>query len=105
METDSNAVKETRSQLAADPDRTRRRLIQAAGGALAAGSLPGGLAYAAGARRTLKVGFVSPRTGPLAGFGECDPFALSLARKALAKGLRVEGKTWHVEIIDRDTQS
>ena len=78
-------------QPAAGPDRTRRRLVQAAGGALAAGSLPG-LAYGA-ASRTLKVGFVSPRTGPLAGFGECDPFVLGLARKALAKGLRIGGKT------------
>ena len=89
---------------AAGPDRTRRRLVQAAGGALAASSLPG-IARAASAPRTLKVGFVSPRTGPLAGFGECDPFALGLARKALAKGLRIGDKSYHVEIIDRDTQS
>jgi branched-chain amino acid transport system substrate-binding protein len=87
----------------AAPDRTRRRLVQAAGGALAAATLPG-LARAA-TSRTLKVGFVSPRTGPLAGFGECDPYVLSLARKALTKGLRVDGHRYHVEILDRDTQS
>ena len=90
-------------QPATGTNRIRRRLIQGAGGALAASSLPG-LAYAARSR-TLKVGFISPRTGPLAGFGECDPYVLSLARKALAKGLRVDGKLYHVEIIDRDTQS
>ncbi len=73
MERQLKEVGETQ-RLTDGPDRVRRRLIQAAGGALAAGSLPG-LAYGA-ASRTLKVGFVSPRTGPLAGFGECDPFVL-----------------------------
>jgi branched-chain amino acid transport system substrate-binding protein len=54
---------------------------------------------------SLKVGFVSPRTGPLGGFGECDPYVLDLVRKSLAKGLTVGGKTYAVEILDRDTQS
>ena len=85
-------------------DRTRRRLVQAAGSVLAASALPANVAWAARAT-TLKVGFISPRTGPLAGFGECDPFVLSLARKALAKGLKVDGKHHAVEILDRDTQS
>jgi len=85
---------------------TRRRLIQVAGTALAAASLPTALARAAtGGEKTLKVGFISPRTGPLAGFGESDPYVLHLARRALAKGLRIEGKRYRVEIIDRDTQS
>jgi len=54
---------------------------------------------------TLKVGFISPRTGPLGGFGVTDGYVLELARKALAGGLQVGGKTWKVEILDRDTQS
>src|SRR5262249_43934257 len=54
---------------------------------------------------TLKVGFISPRSGPLAGFGEPDPYVISLVRKALANGFAVGGKTYPVEIIDRDTQS
>ncbi len=72
----------------------------------------GALAFAAGARRAsaasdnvLKVGFVSPRTGALAGFGETDGYVLQLARKALAKGLAVGGTTYDVQILDRDTQS
>ena len=74
------------------PDRTRRRLVQAAGTVLAASTLPAGLARAASrSASTLRVGFISPRTGPLAGFGESDPYVLHLARKALAKGLRVDG--------------
>lgn len=53
----------------------------------------------------LKIGFVSPRTGPAAGFGEPDPYVLDLARKALAGGLTIGGKTYSVEIIDKDGQS
>ena len=54
---------------------------------------------------TLKVGFISPRTGPLGSFGEGDGYVLELARKALAGGLLIGGKTFKVEILDRDTQS
>ena len=53
----------------------------------------------------LKVGFVSPRTGATAGFGEPDGYVLDLARKALAAGLSIGGKQYEVEIIDKDSQS
>ncbi len=53
----------------------------------------------------LKVGFISPRTGPLAGFGQTDGYVLEQARKALATGLNIHGQNYSVEIIDRDTQS
>jgi ABC-type branched-subunit amino acid transport system substrate-binding protein len=53
----------------------------------------------------IKVGFITPRTGALAGFGEPDPFVLGLARKALADGISAGDKTYKVEILDRDTQS
>ena len=46
------------------------------------------------AEATLKVGFVSPRTGALGGFGETDGYVLELARKALATGLKVGDKTY-----------
>jgi branched-chain amino acid transport system substrate-binding protein len=54
---------------------------------------------------TLKVGFVSPRTGALAGFGEADGFILNLNREKFAKGVTINGKTYSVQILDRDTQS
>ena len=54
---------------------------------------------------TLKIGFVSPRTGATAGFGEPDGFVLDLARKALAGGLTIGGKKYSVEVLDRDSQS
>ena len=54
---------------------------------------------------SIKVGFISPRTGPLASFGETDPYVLTLARKALAGGVTINGKKYAVEILDRDSQS
>jgi branched-chain amino acid transport system substrate-binding protein len=53
----------------------------------------------------LKIGFVSPRTGPAAGFGEPDGYVLELARKALAGGLVIGGTTYQVQVIDKDSQS
>jgi branched-chain amino acid transport system substrate-binding protein len=58
-----------------------------------------------GSGGTIKIGFVSPRTGPAAGFGEPDPYVLGLARKAFASGIQVGGKDYAVQIIDKDGQS
>ncbi|KAA3448691.1 ABC transporter substrate-binding protein [Mesorhizobium sp. SARCC-RB16n] len=86
------------------PGISRRQFI--------ATSIAGGTALALGGNRafaqaadTLKVGFVSPRTGPLGGFGETDGYVLDLARKALAGGIELGGKKYSVEILDQDTQS
>jgi branched-chain amino acid transport system substrate-binding protein len=57
------------------------------------------------ASNLIKIGFISPRTGPLGSFGEPDPFALGLFRKKLAKGLTIKGKHYAVKIIDKDNQS
>lgn len=84
---------------------SRRDLIAAAGLgglALATGARS---AFAAGADNVLKVGFISPRTGALAGFGQTDFYVLEVVRKALAKGFAVAGKTFEVQILDQDTQS
>ncbi len=89
----------------AGPPISRRGLILSAGAAgLAAASGPRG-AYAAGAEAKLKVGFISPRTGALGGFGQTDGYVLDVVRKALAKGYSIGGKTYAVEVLDRDTQS
>jgi branched-chain amino acid transport system substrate-binding protein len=82
---------------------TRRDFMTAAAAGTTALAFGGRKAFAAD--DTLKVGFISPRTGPLGGFGETDGYVLDLARKALTNGLQAGGKTWKVEILDRDTQS
>lgn len=84
-------------------DLTRRTILAGAGGTVVAAAARG--AFAAEAENSLKVGFISPRTGALAGFGQTDGYVLDLARASLKNGLAVGGKTYAVEILDRDTQS
>jgi branched-chain amino acid transport system substrate-binding protein len=79
-------------------------ISMAAGGILdACGSLgnTGGTSSAG----TIKIGYVSPLTGPDAGFGEPDPYVVSLARKAWANGITVGSKKYDVQIITEDSQS
>ena len=80
---------------------TRRSL----GGLAGALTIAAGRGWAAGADNRIKVGFISPRTGALAEFGQTDGYVLDLARKALSKGLVVADKTYEVVLLDRDTQS
>ncbi|CAB3799284.1 ABC transporter substrate-binding protein [Pararobbsia alpina] len=86
------------------PRSASRRSVLGAAGATGLALMMPKLAKAQAAG-TLKIGFVSPRTGPLGSFGEGDGYVLDLARKSLAGGLVVGGKKYAVEILDRDTQS
>ncbi|HSP08662.1 MAG TPA: ABC transporter substrate-binding protein [Candidatus Dormibacteraeota bacterium] len=54
---------------------------------------------------SIKIGFISPITGPASGFGEPDSYVISLARKAFAGGLSIGGTNYSVEIVSRDGQS
>ena len=97
--------------------RLSRRQLVLRGGAGAGGLLIAGTAAACGssgssgssgargAAGTIKIGFVSPLTGPAAGFGEPDPYVVGLAKKAFAKGIVIAGKTWDVQIIEKDNQA
>ncbi len=86
---------------------SRRKLIKTLGvgtaGMLAAPRLLTSPARAAG--RTVKIGMVSPQTGPIAAFGEADNWVLGEVRKALAGGIAIAGEQHPVEIIYRDSQS
>jgi branched-chain amino acid transport system substrate-binding protein len=90
---------------------SRRDVITAAGaGALALAGVfeaarPLGACARASASGTIKIGFVSPRTGPAAGFGVVEGYMLGLARKALSRGLDIGGTHYSVEIIDKDSES
>lgn len=87
----------------ADARLSRRRFIAASAAGGAALALGGRTAFAQS--DALKVGFISPRTGPLAGFGETDGYVLEVVRKSLAGGFDAAGKKFSVEILDQDTQS
>ncbi|MGE8489780.1 MAG: ABC transporter substrate-binding protein, partial [Paraburkholderia nemoris] len=87
-------------------DAKRRRFVTlAAGGALAAStSAFSPLVFAAGPR-TLKIGYVSPQTGPLAPFGEADRFTIQQMQTTLKNGIVIGGKTYPVSIVVKDSQS
>ncbi len=83
---------------------TRRRFLAGSAAALAAPAiLRSTRAYAQ--TPTLKVGHVSPRTGPLAGFAEADDYVLDAIRASFSGGLENNGRAWNVEIISKDSQS
>ncbi len=54
---------------------------------------------------TLKVGFVTPSTGPLAGFAEADDYILEGLNAHFAGGVMNNGKSYNIEIIKKDSQS
>jgi branched-chain amino acid transport system substrate-binding protein len=74
-------------------------------GAAPAWASRGRVAGAHDAASTIKIGFVSPLTGPDSGFGEPDPYVIGLARAAFAKGMKIGGKTYNVQIVEKDAQS
>jgi branched-chain amino acid transport system substrate-binding protein len=83
---------------------SRRTLVKAGLGAVAAPAVLR-VVPAAAQSAVIKIGHVSPKTGPLAGFGEADTFILDQVRKIVEKGLVNNGKTYKVEIISKDSQS
>lgn len=81
---------------------TRRRVLQGGLGAAALGAFP---AIARASSDTLRIGFVSPQSGPLGIFGEADGYVLDLVRQASGGSLEVGGKRYKLEFINKDTQS
>ncbi len=81
---------------------SRRTFISRTTSLLAATALPMPL-FAS--KHPLKIGYVSPQTGPLAVFGETDNFILDGVRQSLANGIEINGKKRQIEIIVKDSQS
>ena len=81
-----------------------RRVVTAGIGALAAPAILR-VIPANAQSRVIRIGHVSPRTGPLAGFGEADGFILDQVRTLLGAGLQSGGRTYPVQIITKDSQS
>ncbi len=82
----------------------RRRVLMQAGATLAGGML-GPWAFGCAKAKTVKIGFVSPQTGPLAPFGEADHFTIDQMNKLFAGGIDVGGKKIAVTILQKDSQS
>jgi branched-chain amino acid transport system substrate-binding protein len=82
----------------------RRTLLQysaAGGAALAAGIGAPALAQT----RPIKLGYVSPQTGPLAAFAEADNFIIANFKEATKGGVRIGNATVPVEVVVKDSQS
>ena len=87
-------------------DKQRRKLLKLAGiGGTAAIASPWMFQSLRAAPRVVKIGMVSPATGPIAAFGEADQFVLSGVRKALGDGIVIAGEKHPVEIVYKDSQS
>ena len=82
----------------------RRRLLKTASALVAAPAILR-VTRASAQDATFKIGFVSPQTGPIAGFGEADGYILEGINKAFAGGIDNNGKKVAVEIIAKDSQS
>jgi branched-chain amino acid transport system substrate-binding protein len=72
----------------------------AAGGGTNAAKFGGG-----GGDGTIKIGFTAPLTGPLAGFGEANPFILDGINALAADGIMLGDKSYKIEIITKDVES
>lgn len=79
---------------------TRRDFMKTLAAAAAAGAAP--RAFAAS---SIKIGYVSPQTGPLAPFGEADKWVIDQMRALFRDGIAVGGKQYAVEILLKDSQS
>jgi branched-chain amino acid transport system substrate-binding protein len=89
-------------------DATRRRFLRnSASAAVVAMAVPSLLLGKADRTmgRVMKIGFVGPRTGALARFGEGHDFTLSGIRKAVGSGIVINDVTHPVQIIDYDSES
>ncbi|MEL6362447.1 MAG: ABC transporter substrate-binding protein [Pseudomonadota bacterium] len=83
---------------------TRRSFLKTSGAGLAVAA--GGLASPAIAQaRTIKIGFVTPQTGPLAIFSEPDTFTLNQFQTGIGDGIMINGTKHPVEFIVKDSQS
>lgn len=78
----------------------RRTFTRTLVAAAALSSMP--LAWAAD---TVKIGYVSPQTGPLAPFGEADRWVIEQMQSAFKDGIVIGGKKHAVQIILKDSQS
>ena len=83
----------------------RRSFIKASaatGAALAAGPV---FAPAVQAAKTIKLGYVSPQTGPLAAFAQADNFVVSNFLNTVKGGLKIGSASYPVEVVVKDSQS
>src|ERR1035437_664732 len=60
---------------------------------------------AGAATKVLKVGYVSPLTGPLASFGGADSYVINSLASVLKKGVMIGREHYEIKVYLKDSQS
>lgn len=84
-------------------NQTRRRVLHGAAAAAALSAI--GIIPAFAQAKEIKIGYVSPQTGPLAAFGEADKWVISSLQEKFKSGIEIGGKKLPVKVILKDSQS
>ncbi|WP_186387638.1 MULTISPECIES: ABC transporter substrate-binding protein [unclassified Stappia] len=85
---------------------SRRTVLKGLGASVAASSLAMPTVLRAQTAGRIKMGYISPATGPLGLFGETDGFTVQKIREALGGQIRsANGDLYDIEILERDSQS
>jgi branched-chain amino acid transport system substrate-binding protein len=87
-------------------DKQRRKLLKfAAAGTAGLVTSPWTFQSSRAAPKTIKIGQITPETGPIAAFGEPSKWVADEVSKFLGDGIVVAGEKHRVEILNRDSQS
>ncbi|MCZ7497318.1 ABC transporter substrate-binding protein [Agrobacterium tumefaciens] len=84
---------------------SRRTVLKTIGAGLAASALGAPMVARAQSAGKIKIGFITPSTGPLALFGETDSWSFGKVKELLRDGLETKVGRYDVEILMRDSQS
>jgi branched-chain amino acid transport system substrate-binding protein len=94
------------SKAAGKVDKQRRKLLKlAAAGSVGAIASPWLVETGHAAARTIKIGQITPETGPIAAFGEPSKWVADGVMKFLGDGIVVGDQKYPVQILNRDSQS
>ena len=84
---------------------SRRTILKAGAASLVTAPALLGAKRALAAGREIKLGFVDPRTGPIAAFGEATEYVVNKFLNDMGSQITINGVTHPVRLIYKDTQS
>ena len=85
---------------------TRRGVLRGMGAGLAASVLGAPAVLRAQTAGKIRMGYITPETGPLGLFGETDGYTVQKIREAMGGRLQsANGDVYEIEILERDSQS